>query len=1173
MAAAMALTLLPVTALAAGSDSETDDYAFDAGTGTLTVKTYSGMTGLESWKSDGSFSATDVIAVEIRPDVDSIGMGAFSGCSALTSVTIPASVTSIEAWAFSSCTSLSAVDLSGVAEIGDYAFYDCTNLTSVTFPAGAYTIYDNAFNSAGLSGSIDLSGVTEIGAFAFANCADLTSVTFPAGAYIIGDYAFCNTGLSGSIDLGGVTAIGDAVFAACADLNSILLTGTTAPTFGEEWADGVPRVYYPAAWGVPVSVTNLNYSGNAFPDSVTTDDYHFSALTGTLTVKTNAGTAYSSDDYEDTNWRHSSSGIDPAAVTSVIIQDGVTEIGEYAFSNYPGLTDLTSVTFPASGYTIGLYAFSDTGLTGSIDLGGVTAIGHRAFMDCAGLTSVTFPASAYTIGMMAFCDSGLTGSIDLGGVTEIDEGALSVPANLTVILSGTTVPTFHGAWAYGVQRVYYPAAWGAPDSVTNLNYNSNAFAIIDIAAITSLTAPVRGAAPVSAITETAQYTGTVTWSPSDSIFAANTVYTATVTLTPKTYYTLACVPENFFTVAGAASVTNAANAGVITAAFPSTSAAPITIGGIPGVTAPVRGAAAVGAITETAQYTGTVTWSPADNPFKASTVYTATITLTPKTGYTLTGVAANFFTVAGATSVTNAAGSGVITAAFPSTSDAPITIGEIPGVTAPVRGVAAVGTITETAQYTGTVTWSPADNPFKASTVYTATITLTPKTGYTLTGVAANFFTVAGATSAANSANTGVITAIFPATGAASAGSDTSGGSAGEATTPPSQGQSIRLPGGGTAPVSVNTSTGNAGVNLSSLSGSLTADKNTTVTVPPITGVTSYTATLPTASLSGSGRGSLTVNTDLGSLTIPGNMLSGAGLAGDAGVTIGTASKETREGLPDDVKNAIGERPLIQLTLTVNGIQTDWSNPNAPVTVRIPYAPTAAELAEPESIVVWYIDGGGNIVAIPNGRYDPATGLVTFHTTHFSDYAVAYRKVSFQDVADGAWYHKAVSFIAAREITGGTGGGNYSPEAALTRGEFIVLLMRAYGIAPDKNPTDNFSDAGNTYYTGYLATAKRLGITTGVGNSRYAPGNRITRQEMFTLLYNALKVIGQLPEGSSGKKVSDFSDASGIALWAREAMTALVASGTVGGSNGTLTPTSTTTRAEMAQVLYNLLGK
>ena len=95
----------------------------------------------------------------------------------------------------------------------------------------------------------------------------------------------------------------------------------------------------------------------------------------------------------------------------------------------------------------------------------------------------------------------------------------------------------------------------------------------------------------------------------------------------------------------------------------------------------------------------------------------------------------------------------------------------IEGVTAPVVGETPVTAITEGTQFTGTVTWSPdlVDGKFGPQTVYTATITLTPKVGYKLDGVAANFFTVAGATSVSNEANSGVVTAVFPATKEAAA--------------------------------------------------------------------------------------------------------------------------------------------------------------------------------------------------------------------------------------------------------------------------------------------------------------------------------------------------------------------------------------------------------------------
>jgi hypothetical protein len=89
----------------------------------------------------------------------------------------------------------------------------------------------------------------------------------------------------------------------------------------------------------------------------------------------------------------------------------------------------------------------------------------------------------------------------------------------------------------------------------------------------------------------------------------------------------------------------------------------------------------------------------------------------------------------------------------------------------------------------------------------------------------------------------------------------------------------------------------------------------------------------------------------------------------------------------------------------------------------------------------------------------------------------------------------------------------------------------------------------------------------------YAPGNQITRQEMFTLLYNALKIIGQLPGGDSGKTLSQFTDAGQISDWAQDAHDAAVKTGTVGGSDGKLAPTGTTSRAEMAQALYKSVRK
>ena len=82
---------------------------------------------------------------------------------------------------------------------------------------------------------------------------------------------------------------------------------------------------------------------------------------------------------------------------------------------------------------------------------------------------------------------------------------------------------------------------------------------------------------------------------------------------------------------------------------------------------------------------------------------------------------------------------------------------------APVTGATPVLTIADTTEYTGTIAWSETPVIFDPNKVYTATITIKPKAGYTLIGVPKDFFTVNGA-KATNDAGSGVITAVFPAT-------------------------------------------------------------------------------------------------------------------------------------------------------------------------------------------------------------------------------------------------------------------------------------------------------------------------------------------------------------------------------------------------------------------------
>jgi hypothetical protein len=94
-----------------------------------------------------------------------------------------------------------------------------------------------------------------------------------------------------------------------------------------------------------------------------------------------------------------------------------------------------------------------------------------------------------------------------------------------------------------------------------------------------------------------------------------------------------------------------------------------------------------------------------------------------------------------------------------------VDIATILGVEKPVAGRNPVAEIEPNEQFSGTIEWLPAHDRFTTQQVYTALITLVPKEGYTFAGVPGDFFTVEDAV-ATNSADSPVVTAVFPATGA-----------------------------------------------------------------------------------------------------------------------------------------------------------------------------------------------------------------------------------------------------------------------------------------------------------------------------------------------------------------------------------------------------------------------
>lgn len=352
-------------------------------------------------------------------------------------------------------------------------------------------------------------------------------------------------------------------------------------------------------------------------------------------------------------------------------------------------------------------------------------------------------------------------------------------------------------------------------------------------AITQLTAPVKNEVPQTEI-ETDEYTATVVWSPEvTDKFVYNTVYTATITITPKTNYTVKGIAENGYTVSGAQTVTNEANSATVTAVYSATGSydtvdtneftKPLeivgwTYGDTPNVP------------TATAKY-GTIKYTYSNTadgeyseivPTDAGTYYVkATVEETDKytglesdavefvigkkilTNDNITKIADQTYTGEEIKPVIEVKDGDKIlvldtdyTVAYEKNIKAseeakakvemisnnykgtleklftilPKTINSAIILTAPVKN-GVPQTEMETNEYTATVAWSPeVTDKFGYSTVYTATITITPKANYTVKGIAENGYTVSGAQTVTNEADSATITAVYAATGSKSSG-------------------------------------------------------------------------------------------------------------------------------------------------------------------------------------------------------------------------------------------------------------------------------------------------------------------------------------------------------------------------------------------------------------------
>ena len=168
----------------------------------------------------------------------------------------------------------------------------------------------------------------------------------------------------------------------------------------------------------------------------------------------------------------------------------------------------------------------------------------------------------------------------------------------------------------------------------------------------------------------------------------------------------------------------------------------------------------------------------------------------------------------------------------------------------------------------------------------------------------------------------------------------------------------------------------------------------------------------------------------------------------------------------------------------------------------------------------------------------------------------------FADVATDAYYYEAVKWAAEQGITGGTGGGLFSPDSTCTRAQIVTFLWRAAG-SPEPKAMSGFSDVPeNSYYAKAVAWAVENGITVGTSSTTFSPEATCTRAQSVTFLFRAAK--------ASADGTPAFSDVTANAYYAEAVKWATDNGITNGIGGGLFGSNNDCTRAQIVTFLWRL---
>lgn len=185
--------------------------------------------------------------------------------------------------------------------------------------------------------------------------------------------------------------------------------------------------------------------------------------------------------------------------------------------------------------------------------------------------------------------------------------------------------------------------------------------------------------------------------------------------------------------------------------------------------------------------------------------------------------------------------------------------------------------------------------------------------------------------------------------------------------------------------------------------------------------------------------------------------------------------------------------------------------------------------------------------------------------------STAANSLPFEDVADGQWYRSAVSTVYNEGIMKGKSDTKFDPTANITRAEVVTAFSRvACTKTAGKGESLPFDDTlPGQWYSDSVGWAAECGIVTGRGDGRFSPADNITRAELASILTKFVKYMGiELPDNS---KIASFKDADTFDEWMKAPIEEVRRNGLMQGTDGKFNPRGNASRAEIAQVITNLL--